>query len=506
MTQDQSSHISEEASTSELLRRSGLPRKDQHQVVSHAGVTLKSEAVEAVLKTMYGRHHDGQKVGRRLEAGAASPWSSASAVLRMVLELSWPGGRFQPSSRGQAVRHPSNPRPTYLQGGAEYQDGQDFGSEHEEQDFASTTASDDVPTDQLHLEHEAGFDQDDVEDAQWPAVPEDEEEASEDDVPHEQVHEAFIQGWKARAKVAPKKNRRRFLLPDQRPGAATPGQRGRRSPPDTRNRGSPPPAASRLPPASSTDTNARKKQSSCRRCGQLGHWTGDARCPHVIVGKVKPDQPNPRQAGTTNAVHHAAVVGSPQLATRHTRCSQSRPTGWRLVSQLPKVVFRGGVPEAHSRPTRERQRPREQYNALSRTSAIPDWPSWFLRRGRKSRVPHRWCCRASCLLSPPALRRRQRKERMFLRLRPRHAKVRHRQSWWQSSKKRVMMEIPTKTINDGERDVRVGVPEQERLQDPFPPAVPAESDVQVEDLIAVKEHIRYLDGNSHHIRMGAYQK
>ena len=120
-------------------------------------------------------------------------------------------------------------RATYLQDDAEYQDGEDLESDHEEQDLASTTASGDVLTDQVFMEHEAEFDQDDVEDAPWPAVPEDEEEeATEDDVPPAEVQEAFLQGWRGSVKAAPKRNKRGFLPHDQRPGAATPGQRDRR--------------------------------------------------------------------------------------------------------------------------------------------------------------------------------------------------------------------------------------------------------------------------------------
>ena len=40
----------------------------------------------------------------------------------------------------------------------------------------SITASDDVPTDQVYLEHEVDFDQDEADEVPWPAVPEDEEE------------------------------------------------------------------------------------------------------------------------------------------------------------------------------------------------------------------------------------------------------------------------------------------------------------------------------------------
>ena len=259
-------------------------KKDQHQVVSHAGGVLKSEAVEAVLKTMYGRHHEGE---RRLDGAwrpGLRPRGPPPPRTPAWSQNPWgPGGRFQSGGRGPAGRYPSNPRRTYLQDDAEYQDGEEVKSEQEEHDLVSTTADDDMSAEQVYLEHEAEFDQDDAEGAPWPAVPEDPEEAAEDDVPPVEVQEAFLQGWRARAKAAPKRNRRGFLPPDQRPGAATPGQRDRRSLPDTRNRGTPSQAVSRPPPAgSTTDTNAKKKVSSCRSCGQLGHSAGDARCPHVI--------------------------------------------------------------------------------------------------------------------------------------------------------------------------------------------------------------------------------
>ena len=83
------------------------------------------------------------------------------------------------------------------------------------------------------MEHEAEFDQYEVDEVPWPAVPEDEEEEmAEDDVPPVWIQEVFLQGWRPRAKVAPRRNRRGFLPPDQRPGAATPGERGCRQPSD----------------------------------------------------------------------------------------------------------------------------------------------------------------------------------------------------------------------------------------------------------------------------------
>ena len=121
VTQDQLSHISEEGFTSKLLRATGLPKKDQHQVVSHAGGVLKSEAVEAVLKTMYGRHHESE---RRLDGvwkpglrprGPPPPRTPAWSQ-----NPQGPGGRFQSGARGPAGRYPSNPRRTYLQDDAEY--------------------------------------------------------------------------------------------------------------------------------------------------------------------------------------------------------------------------------------------------------------------------------------------------------------------------------------------------------------------------------------------------
>ena len=137
VSQDLSSHISEEAFTSKLLRGSGPPRKDQHQVVSHAVGALKSEAVEAVVNTMYGRHHEGE---RRLD-GAWKPGLRPRGP-PLPRTRAWsqnyrrPGGRFQPSGRWQAGGCPSNPRRTYFQDDAEYQDGEDLESYHEEQDLA----------------------------------------------------------------------------------------------------------------------------------------------------------------------------------------------------------------------------------------------------------------------------------------------------------------------------------------------------------------------------------
>ena len=51
--------LSDEAVASKVLRCSGLSHRDHSQVLSHAGGTLSSEAVEAILKSMYGRHHEG---------------------------------------------------------------------------------------------------------------------------------------------------------------------------------------------------------------------------------------------------------------------------------------------------------------------------------------------------------------------------------------------------------------------------------------------------------------
>ena len=51
--------LSDEAVASKILRCSGLPSREQTQVLSHAGGVLASEPVEAMLKSMYGRHHEG---------------------------------------------------------------------------------------------------------------------------------------------------------------------------------------------------------------------------------------------------------------------------------------------------------------------------------------------------------------------------------------------------------------------------------------------------------------
>ena len=53
--------LSDEAVASQVLCCSGLPTREQTQVVSHAGGVLASELVEPMLKSMYGRHHEGER-------------------------------------------------------------------------------------------------------------------------------------------------------------------------------------------------------------------------------------------------------------------------------------------------------------------------------------------------------------------------------------------------------------------------------------------------------------
>ena len=53
--------LSDEAVASKVLRGSGLSYKEQYQILPHAGGQHASEPIEAVLKSMYGKHHEGER-------------------------------------------------------------------------------------------------------------------------------------------------------------------------------------------------------------------------------------------------------------------------------------------------------------------------------------------------------------------------------------------------------------------------------------------------------------
>ena len=81
---------------------SALQLRDQGQVLSHAGCTLASEPIEAILKSMYGRHHEGErklglpwKPGLRPRQPQRPQWAQSACR--------GPDGRFQRGSARVAL-------------------------------------------------------------------------------------------------------------------------------------------------------------------------------------------------------------------------------------------------------------------------------------------------------------------------------------------------------------------------------------------------------------------
>jgi hypothetical protein len=94
--------------------------------------------------------------------------------------------------------------------------------------------------------------------------------------------------------------------------------------------------------SSSSGTEARKKASVCRDCGNVGHWRGDAECPKVKSGEVKPFG-----KGKGRSAHHAFVVQSMQPTSQMewevVGEAHDRPATTQTEREAPKarVVERG---------------------------------------------------------------------------------------------------------------------------------------------------------------------
>ena len=136
------------------------------------------------------------------------------------------GGRmddFQSRTGTSGAGSHSRPRRTYhVDEPDQDYDGNDLET-IDEIETESTTASEETYPEEIYVEQDAEYEEEEPEDDSWPDLPGVEEEELEEPPP--EAHEAFAEGWRARSRVASIKKQRKFVPTQQRHQGAAPPNR-----------------------------------------------------------------------------------------------------------------------------------------------------------------------------------------------------------------------------------------------------------------------------------------
>ena len=241
--EDRGSKISDVSYARKLLRKSGLTKLEQRQVLASAGAVWDSKMLEDALKLLYGDAHLDDR--RRM--------NEMKLFRKGAGKGNKGGGRG--GGGGGRRQEKGGHRKTYHQD--EEEDSEEDSEEESEEDGSEATGGAAYHQDEEGLGESSGDEEDDEEAAS----------SEEDDgADAEELLETYYQGVKAKKKLA--------AMGFSRKKDGNKGDKGKK----------------------------KGKKGRCKDCKQVGHWGGDPECPEVKAGRVAPFKPKPKKKSHTTAV------------------------------------------------------------------------------------------------------------------------------------------------------------------------------------------------------------